>query len=170
MFDILPQYNIRMNRSMMVSCPFHKDRHPSMKIYKDGFKCFTCGKAGDIFRFIQEYENCSFKDAFLILGGTYETTSDNKRSLIKQKFERQKSERIKREQTQEQFKKELLAAMRTLELVQKYYPTETDTWCYAVNNLPFLKCAWEEKYIEGREVNEINVYRKCREVRRKFNS
>lgn len=57
MFDILPQYNIRPNRSMMVSCPFHKDRHPSMKIYKDGFKCFTCGKYGDIFVFVQEMEN-----------------------------------------------------------------------------------------------------------------
>ena len=33
-------------------CPFHKDTHPSMQVYKDGFYCFTCGAGGDVITFV----------------------------------------------------------------------------------------------------------------------
>ena len=29
------QYGVKVNRNGMVCCPFHKDRHPSMKVEKD---------------------------------------------------------------------------------------------------------------------------------------
>ena len=33
----------------MAHCPFHgTDQHPSMKLYPNGFKCFTCGEHGDV--------------------------------------------------------------------------------------------------------------------------
>lgn len=28
------QYGVKVNRNGMVCCPFHKDRHPSMKVEK----------------------------------------------------------------------------------------------------------------------------------------
>lgn len=35
-------------------CPFHKDRHPSMKIYPHnrGYYCFSCGAGGDVVKFV----------------------------------------------------------------------------------------------------------------------
>ena len=39
------QYGLKVNRNGMVCCPFHKDRHPSMKVEK-GFYCFACGAKG----------------------------------------------------------------------------------------------------------------------------
>lgn len=35
-------------------CPFHKDRHPSMKIYPHdkGYYCFSCGSGGDVIKFV----------------------------------------------------------------------------------------------------------------------
>lgn len=170
MQEVLSRYGIKTNRSEMCSCPFHgKDRHPSMKIYKDGYKCFTCGKYGDIFGFVQEYENCSFRDAFLILGGTYESMTEQRKVRTNKKFERIRTEKQLQEKMQTDFQSELLHSIKMLEDIQTASIPLCESWCYAVNNLPFLMCAWEEKYIEGKEVNEIDVHRKCREVRSRFN-
>ena len=72
MTDILLRYGIRPNRSGFVSCPFHKEKTASMKVYKDSYYCFGCGASGDIFTFVQDMDNLTFKEVFLSLGGTYE--------------------------------------------------------------------------------------------------
>lgn len=46
-------------------CPFHQERTPSFHFDSDkGFyKCFGCGKSGDIFSFVQETEGLNFSEA-----------------------------------------------------------------------------------------------------------
>lgn len=46
-------------------CPFHNDTRPSMYVSqpKQIFKCFACGKAGNVFTFVQDYEKLSFIEA-----------------------------------------------------------------------------------------------------------
>ena len=46
-------------------CPFHREKTPSCNVSpaKQVFKCFGCGKGGDVFTFIREYENLPFMDA-----------------------------------------------------------------------------------------------------------
>jgi len=46
-------------------CPFHDDHSPSMSIStsKQIYKCFSCGAAGNVFTFVQNYENVSFIEA-----------------------------------------------------------------------------------------------------------
>ena len=41
-------FGLSVSRNGMVCCPFHDDRHPSMKIYEDHYYCFGCGAAGDV--------------------------------------------------------------------------------------------------------------------------
>lgn len=41
-------YGCKVNRGDMICCPFHDDRHPSMKLNKDYFYCFGCGASGDV--------------------------------------------------------------------------------------------------------------------------
>ena len=50
-------------------CPFHDDHSPSMSVSKEKqiYTCFTCGATGNVFRFIQDYENVSFKEALKIV-------------------------------------------------------------------------------------------------------
>ena len=36
-------YGQQVNRNGMACCPFHNDRHPSMKLNEDYFFCFGCG-------------------------------------------------------------------------------------------------------------------------------
>ncbi len=46
-------------------CPFHNDTHPSFYVSqpKQIYKCFACGKAGNAFTFLQDYEKLSFIEA-----------------------------------------------------------------------------------------------------------
>ncbi|MBN2829135.1 MAG: DNA primase, partial [Candidatus Cloacimonetes bacterium] len=55
----------RSGSSFKAQCPFHDDTHPSMMISdkKQIFKCFVCGKGGNVFTFVQEYEHISFIEA-----------------------------------------------------------------------------------------------------------
>ncbi|MFA5265633.1 MAG: DNA primase [Opitutaceae bacterium] len=51
-------------------CPFHQEKTPSFHVDPDkGFyKCFGCGKSGDIFTFVRETEQLSFTEAVEALG------------------------------------------------------------------------------------------------------
>lgn len=44
-------YGVEVQRNGMCRCPFHDDRHPSMKLNKDYFYCFGCGAHGDVIEF-----------------------------------------------------------------------------------------------------------------------
>lgn len=46
-------------------CPFHNEKTPSFVVspQKQIFKCFGCGKAGNVFHFIMEIEGSSFPEA-----------------------------------------------------------------------------------------------------------
>ena len=45
------RYGLSVNQSGTARCPFHKDRHPSMKLNEDYFFCFGCGATGDVIDF-----------------------------------------------------------------------------------------------------------------------
>lgn len=46
-------------------CPFHQEKTPSFMVSpsKQIFKCFGCGKGGNVFTFLMEYEKISFSEA-----------------------------------------------------------------------------------------------------------
>lgn len=46
-------------------CPFHSEKSPSFSVNgsKQFFKCFGCGKAGDVFTFVMEIEGSPFPEA-----------------------------------------------------------------------------------------------------------
>ncbi len=50
-------------------CPFHKEKTPSFFVDTESglFYCFGCHKGGDIIKFIEEIEKCSFEEAVSIL-------------------------------------------------------------------------------------------------------
>ena len=46
-------------------CPFHDDHSPSMSVSEEKqiFTCFSCGATGNVFKFLQDYDNISFLEA-----------------------------------------------------------------------------------------------------------
>lgn len=54
-------------------CPFHDDRTPSFSVSPSRgiYKCFSCGKAGNVANFIMEHEQLSYPDALRWLARKY---------------------------------------------------------------------------------------------------
>ena len=54
-------------------CPFHNEKTPSFSVSpsKGIFKCFGCGKGGDVVSFIMEYEHLSYPEALRYLARKY---------------------------------------------------------------------------------------------------
>ena len=153
----------------MCSCPFHgTDKHPSMQIFKDGYKCHTCGEYGDIFTFVMRMEGCSFKEAFKILGGEYEHDTSTNRKIRNSRFKREKEEREKKKKAADDFQAMLAKTITVCRKVIEICDPTSDMWADAQQFLPYLEHAWEEKYINESEVNELNVYRKCRAINKRF--
>lgn len=148
MSEILSRYGLKPNRAGFIQCPFHTgDRTASMKIYKDSYYCFGCGATGDIFAFVQNMDNCDFKTAFTVLGGTYQKPNFSSRMAIyhhqKQMKMRQKEEQKKKVELQEclsdiDFYRAILDRAKPL----------SDGWCEAWNLLQ------KSLYLHG-ELNNI---------------
>ena len=49
--DAAKHYGLTVSRNGMTCCPFHEDRHPSLKMNEDYFFCFGCGASGDVIDF-----------------------------------------------------------------------------------------------------------------------
>ena len=45
-------YGLKANRNGKACCPFHNDRHPSLKLNEEYFFCFGCGAKGDVIDFV----------------------------------------------------------------------------------------------------------------------
>lgn len=65
--DVISRYIpiTRKGKGFYATCPFHDDHDPSMSISSDKqiFKCFVCGAGGNVFSFVQKYEQISFLEA-----------------------------------------------------------------------------------------------------------
>lgn len=61
-YDVATMIGLKPNRSKMVCCPFHDDRHLSMKV-DTRYYCFGCGAKGDAIDFASNYYGISLKDA-----------------------------------------------------------------------------------------------------------
>jgi DNA primase len=50
-------------------CPFHQDNRPSFDVdpRRQRFRCWSCGKYGDVFTFVQEMERVDFREALELL-------------------------------------------------------------------------------------------------------
>lgn len=86
-------YGIEIKRGGMACCPFHDDRHPSLKLNKEYFYCFGCGATGDVIDFTARLYNLSPKEAAEKLaqdfGLLYDSQAPPKKTYIRQKSEAQ---------------------------------------------------------------------------------
>jgi DNA primase len=57
-------------------CPFHGEKTPSFNVHGDKgyFKCFGCGAAGDVIKFVELYDKLAFPEAVRQLAGRFGLT------------------------------------------------------------------------------------------------
>ena len=92
-------YGIAVGRSGMACCPFHDDRHPSMKV-DARFHCFGCGADGDVIDFTARLYDLSPKEAAEKLAQDFGLAYDSK-APVRRNHVRQKSEAQARKENRE---------------------------------------------------------------------
>lgn len=123
-------------------CPFHNEKTPSFVVSpaKNICHCFGCGKGGNTIQFVQEQENCDFRQACKILGDKYHIP-----------IEEDESRETSPEDIKLQQKKE--SAFIIYEYIQKHFveclkadtPKAKAAWSYAKNR-------WGVEEIEERGI------------------
>ena len=55
----------RRGKNFTGLCPFHSEKTPSFNVQPvtRTFHCFGCGEKGDVFSFVEKFENMSFVEA-----------------------------------------------------------------------------------------------------------
>ncbi len=67
-------------------CPFHEDSRPSFDVdpRRQRYRCWSCGKYGDVISFVQEHERVDFREALELLarraGISLEKTGDSRQN------------------------------------------------------------------------------------------
>ena len=69
---------IKINRSGMAVCPFHKDKNPSMKI-DNRYYCFGCGEKGDAIDFVAKFYGLGKKEAALRIASDFGISFEDNR-------------------------------------------------------------------------------------------
>lgn len=151
MRDILQMYGMQPNRAGFIHCPFHQgDRTASCKIYPKDFHCHACGANGDIFTFVEKMENCSFKDAFKRLGGSYDDKTDRHRDLFNYKLQKAKESRLRRIERLQKRKAWLNEDIEKQRGIKDHAEVYSDAWCEAQNKFDFELIEFEEIMLELR--------------------
>ena len=149
MLEVAERYGYHPNRAGFISCIFHKEKTASMKVYKDSVYCFGCGRSGDIFTFVQQMEGCSFKDAYLQLGGEYEKKSDWQRKKFEYQIQKKKEKERKELESKKQWKKDILQDIKMQKLFVKCFPVFSNEWCDSMNRLEYDYYILDEMNREG---------------------
>lgn len=113
MSDICERYGIKISRTGFISCPFHSEKTPSLKIYEGnkGFYCFGCGKSGNVIAFVMSYFSIDFKTALMKLNFDFSLNLPLERKMTlreKQHFDRKGKERKRQAEEQKQRKEKAL--------------------------------------------------------------
>lgn len=75
--QVAEMYGIKVGRNGMCVCPFHSDKHPSMKVDKR-FHCFGCQADGDAIDFVSRIYGLSVREAAQKLADDFRIAYDSK--------------------------------------------------------------------------------------------
>lgn len=139
-------YGISVGRNGMACCPFHDDRHPSMKVDRR-FHCFACQADGDVIDFTSRLFGLSSKEAALKLAEDFSISFDRKGHDPPQKrvIKRKISEEMRYRQAEQKCFRVLCDYLRLLERwKEEYAPKQPeDDW-----NPLFVEALHRQPYIE----------------------
>ena len=76
-YGVAVNYGLRPNRAKMICCPFHQDKHPSMKVDKR-YYCFGCGAHGDAIDFAANLYGIGMKEAAIKIATDFHIFYDDK--------------------------------------------------------------------------------------------
>lgn len=147
------QYGFQVNRNGMMRCPFHNDRHPSMKV-DTGFCCFACGAKGDVITFVADYFNLKPLEAAKKLAEDFQIPIEEKFFPQKCRGKRKRHPKRPLYQTERQMEQWEQECIRTL----SDYLHLLEEW--KIRHAPrSMEEEWTEEFTEAcQRIPRINYY------------
>ncbi|WP_133162466.1 DNA primase [Flavipsychrobacter stenotrophus] len=97
--DVIGQF-VRLKKrgaNYMANCPFHNEKSPSFNVSpaKGIYKCFGCGKAGNVVSFIQEHEKLTYPESIRWLADYYKIALQETERTPEQQQQQQAGEALR---------------------------------------------------------------------------
>lgn len=108
-------YCLPVSRSGMISCPFHNDRTPSMKVDKR-FHCFGCGADGDVIDFVANLYGLEAKKAAEKLAEDFQIPYEHSAGMPKGKPPAKQETEEQRYRKLEQRNRNITVSCRTISI------------------------------------------------------
>ena len=168
--EVVTHYGMTLKNNKC-RCPFHDEKTASFSVNdkKQIFKCFGCGKGGDVIQFVREYLKCDFQTAIEELNKEFHLGLDleeNHPAMIQFSEERQKQAALLDWFSYASFM--LLMRYKQLKLmIESEHIIDlsdvSDGFLYAINHIDFveylLDCSGESKTIS----DKIKFYKQYHE-------
>lgn len=116
---VAEHYGIKVKSNGMACCPFHNDKHPSLKV-DDFYHCFACGASGDSIDFVARLFGLSQYDAAQKINQDFSLGIKN--GQYKKKPQSKKKKTIKTDQERADFVKQKIQkwAIEATDILIKY--------------------------------------------------
>ena len=105
-YDVAVNYGLKPNRAKLICCPFHNDKHPSMKVDKR-YYCFGCGAHGDAIGYVAQLYSISQYEAACKIVDDFHLMIDTKHDFTeaeKESFEKMQAQKDFAAKVQKKFK------------------------------------------------------------------
>ena len=141
-------YGVEVHRGNMALCPFHRERHPSCKLYADHYYCFGCQAHGDVIRLVQELFGLSPIEAVKQLNSDFALGLDVDKPPDMEKVNRRRKEIAERKSEKARVEHMYDVLLRYFTLLDKYKmryapkspDEETDRrFVYALQNIGYAE-------------------------------
>ena len=90
------KYGLFIRKNGMASCPFHNDKHPSMKI-AENYHCFACGIGGDVIDYVARLFGLTQYQAAKKLIYDFSLSIGNERKMVLSFKEKEKIKKARQE-------------------------------------------------------------------------
>ena len=152
-YDVAVAEGFNPSRNKLICCPFHNDRHPSMKVDKR-FYCFSCGEKGDVIDFVGKLYGLGPKDAAEKIASDFGLSMEVDSSKVKE-YRWQKSEHQLYAEKKRKLMQSLSQLIEQLQILKtSYRPKEEQdsTWSpvfsFAVNKYEYVSYLYDYAMFE----------------------
>ena len=141
-------YGVEVHRGNMALCPFHRERHPSCKLYEDHYYYFGCQAHGDVIRLVQELFGLKPIEAVEQINSNFGLGLDLDKPPDMEKVNRRRREIAERKAEKARVEYMYDVLMRYFTLLDKYkmlyVPTSPDEdtdrrFVYALQNIGYAE-------------------------------
>lgn len=156
-------YGFHANRGGYISCPFHREKTASLKIYSNeehrGWHCFGCGRGGSVIDFVMALFGINYRQAILRINQDFSLGITNEkacRSSLSKIARAAREERRAAEKREQEWWEAIRKLWYYCDIAEQAQPVlEGDTlWIHpfyaeAVKKLPEIENWLNERFQEG---------------------